>query len=95
MKWLPYVCFYIPIFLNVLNVQAFLSRFVSANIAQAFAYGVVGLMFIGTISLLQEREKWNPILKTWLLFYSCYFGIGLLANVIHENDVQFLKSIII
>lgn len=95
MRWLPYVCFYIPIFLNVLNVQAFLSRFVSVNIAQAFAYGVVGLIFVGTISLLQEREKWNPILKTWLLFYSCYFGIGLLANVVHENDVQFLKSIII
>lgn len=95
MKSFLYVCFYIPIFLNVLNVQAFLSRFISANLAQAFAYGAVGLMLIGTISLLKEKGPWNLILRTWLFYYSCYFGFGLLANVIHGNDVQLLKSLII
>jgi hypothetical protein len=60
------------------------------------AYGNLGLILIGVLFILknQRRERFAKMIKLWLIFYGFYFGIGLVANTIHNNEVPLLKTLI-
>jgi len=96
MKKIGILFFIIPLLLTTLQVQAFLEKFVSESISRYLAYGNLGLILIGVIFFLKDmrKEPFAKMIKLWLIFYGFYFGIGLVANNIHNNEVPLLKTLI-
>ena len=96
MKKIGVLFFIIPLLLTALQVQAFFEKFVSESMSRYLAYGNLGLILIGVIFFLKDkrREPFAKMIKLWLIFYGFYFGIGLLANNIHHNEVPLLKTLI-
>tara|TARA_R110002049_G_scaffold197763_1_gene367829 strand:- start:5262 stop:6449 length:1188 start_codon:yes stop_codon:yes gene_type:complete len=96
MKKIGIILFIIPLILTTLQVQAFFEKFISESSSRTLAYANLGLIFMGIIFFLkdQRREPFTKMIKLWLIFYGFYFGIGLLANTIHQNEVPLLKTLI-
>ena len=94
MKKLIFFCFYIPLILNLLNIQAFISKFVSVSLAQLFAYGSLGLVLIGGFAIMRRIGSFTPLIKTWILFYLAYYSFSLLANAVLQTDPPILKTLI-
>jgi O-antigen ligase len=71
-----------------LNIQAFLSKFLALPEApvQLFAYGILGLTFLGGLAVLHKSEKLPFLNKFWILFYAVYFPLGLIANLVHDTE---------
>ncbi len=86
--------FYGPLVINLLNLQAFVSKFISASIAQLMAYLNVGLIFLGLLLILKQRRKLPKLILLWLLFFSCYFVFGLIANGFHGTQPTILRVLI-
>ncbi|TLP70635.1 O-antigen ligase family protein [Maribacter sp. ACAM166] len=94
MKKRIFICFYIPLFFNILNTQAFISKFISPNLAQLFAYGTLGLILIGGFSMLNQKGSFTPLIKTWTIFYLAYYSFSLLANAVLNTDPPILKNLV-
>ena len=97
MKNLGIIFILIPFVFTALGFQAFVwLRFGSESINQLFAYSKVLSLLLGIFLLFRDERRTSfPILvKFWILFYMFYFGIGLWGNIIHDNEVQLLKTFI-
>lgn len=86
--------FYFPLALNLLNLQAFVSKFISASIAQLMAYINLGIIFLGILFILKKTKRFPRLVLMWFLFFLCYFTFGLLANAIHGTAPPLLKILI-
>ena len=97
MKKLGIIFILIPFVFTSLGVQAFVwLRFGSESINQLFAYSKVLSLLLGIFLLFRDERRiaFPLIVKLWFLFYMFYFGIGLWGNIIHDNEVQILKTFI-
>lgn len=96
MKKIGILFFAIPLVLTILRAQAFVDIFVSESLGKLIAYGNLALIFCGIICFLKDerRDSFPKLIKLWLFFYSLYYGIGLLANIMHNNEVPLLKTLI-
>ena len=92
MKKLGLLCLFVPFVFNTLNVQAFISKFVSGTYSQYFAYMNVGLVILGTLIFIKHKESFTPIIKLWIWFFVLYFIIGTIASFIHDTDSPYLKT---
>ncbi|SDR00211.1 O-antigen ligase family protein [Flagellimonas zhangzhouensis] len=94
MKWIKVCFFYIPLVINLLNIQAFVAKFVSVSLSQMIAYLNVGLIGFGAFLLLKQNKHFPKLVQLWFLFFLCYFVFGFLAVGIHGGTPSILKSII-
>ena len=94
MKKIGLLCMLVPFVFNTLNIQAFITKFVSANAAQSFAYLNVILIIIGTVIFFKHKESFAPIIKLWIWFFVFYYIIGTIASEIHNTDSPYLKTLI-
>ncbi|MDO6819741.1 O-antigen ligase family protein [Zobellia sp. 1_MG-2023] len=88
------LCFYFPLVTNLLNVQAFISNFLSATIAQIFAYGNLMLLIIGVLIIIRQTKPFTPLIKLWFAFYIFYYSIALFANVLLDTTPPILKTLV-
>lgn len=94
MKKLIIFCFYIPLILNILNVQTFIGKFVSTSLAQLLAYGTLSLVLIGGFALIWNKGRFTPLIKSWIIFYLAYYSFSLLANAVLQTDPPILKTLV-
>jgi O-antigen ligase len=94
MKKIGVLCMLLPFVFNTLNIQAFITKFLSANSAQNFAYLNVILVAVGAVLLIKQKEPFAPIIKLWIVFFLCYYVIGTIASEIHGTQSPYLKTLI-
>jgi O-antigen ligase len=94
MKKIGVLCMLLPFVFNTLNIQAFITKFLSANSAQNFAYLNVILVIIGAILLFKQKEPFAPIIKLWIVYFLFYYVIGTIASEIHGTETPYLKTLI-
>ncbi|MBD3661255.1 O-antigen ligase family protein [Arenibacter algicola] len=94
MKKIGLLFFLVPFVLSALNIQSLVGKFISESLSQYLAFLNYGLVLAGTILCLnnKNREKFPSIVKTWFFFYLAYYGLGLLANVVHNNEISLLRT---
>ncbi|WP_340077595.1 O-antigen ligase family protein [Leptobacterium sp. I13] len=94
MKHLGILFLLIPFVLNALNIQAFVTKFVSVSIGQAIAYLNVALLLIGIGFFIKQKRSFPPLIKLWVWFFGCYYVFGLIANAIHQTPAPIIKTLI-
>lgn len=87
MKIIGIFCLLIPFVFSTLEVQAFVTRFVSESWGQLIAYMNVCLVMAGGLIFLAERQAFSKITKIWLLFLVCYYLIGMIATIVHGTPL--------
>ena len=83
-----------PFVTNSLNIQAFITKFISASSAQSFAYLNVIVVAIGGVFFWRNNERFPVLIKLWFSFFLCYYIIGTVAAEIHGTSTPYLKSLI-
>lgn len=94
MKWIKVFFFYTPLVLDLLNIQAFVAKFVSVSLSQMIAYLNVGLIVLGSIFMIKQTKRFPKLVQLWFLFFLCYFAFGFLAVGLHGGTPPILKSLI-
>lgn len=94
MKRIGLLCLLVPFVFNTLNIQAFITKFVSANAAQSFAYLNVILVITGTLIFVRHKESFAPLIRLWCWFFLSYYIFGTVASEIHNTDSPYLKTLI-
>tara|TARA_R110000744_G_scaffold380457_1_gene501307 strand:+ start:3051 stop:4289 length:1239 start_codon:yes stop_codon:yes gene_type:complete len=94
MKKIGLLFFLVPFVLSALNIQSLVGKFISESLSQYLAFLNYGLVIAGAILCLSDknRGKFPSIVKTWFFFYLVYYGLGLLANVVHNNEISLLRT---
>ncbi|MET6991007.1 O-antigen ligase family protein [Sediminicola arcticus] len=94
MKKLISIFFLLPFVFSALNIQAFVTKFVSVSLAQNMAYSNVLLIIAGTILLLKESKPFPYTIKLWIGFFLFYYCFGLIGNILHFPEAPLLKTLI-
>jgi hypothetical protein len=60
------------------------------------AYANMMLLMAGTVLCLsnKDREPFPKLLIAWYLFFLLYYGIGMIANVVHGFEAPYLKTLV-
>ncbi|WP_289039729.1 hypothetical protein [uncultured Zobellia sp.] len=94
MRYLTFLLFYFPLITNVLNVQGFISKFVSESFSQIFAYLNVVFLMLGILLIMRESQKFAVLVKLWIVFYLVYYTFALLANIHLDTQVPLLRTLV-
>ncbi|MEO9890996.1 hypothetical protein [Aurantibacter sp.] len=94
MRFIVNLLFYYPLVANLLNVQAFISKFISPAIAQLFAYTNMALLLVGIAVLIKKSQKFTPIIKLWIAFYILYYMFAVFANIGLGTSISFLNTLV-
>lgn len=79
-KLIVAICYYTPLVISCLNIQAIVSQFISPSISQLMAY--INLMLV-TLGIFLFRNNFGTLSSTnrlWFIFYVLYYSFGLLAT---------------
>lgn len=94
MKFPIFIFFYFPLITNTLNVQGFISKFVSDTNAQIFAYLNILLLIVGIFYMIKKTGKFAFLIKLWIAFYLLYYSFALLANIHLDTQVPLLRTLV-
>ncbi|MBC7915788.1 MAG: O-antigen ligase family protein [Pyrinomonadaceae bacterium] len=94
MKKIGVYCLLVPFVFTTLNVQAFITKFISSSYAQSFAYLNVILVVIGTVVFFRQRQQSSTISNLWFWFFACYWVVGTIASTIHNTPSPYLAAAI-
>ena len=94
MKKIGVLCLLIPFVFTTLNIQEFVSLFVSEDSAQLFAYLNLCLVVIGAGIFFKKQQSFVSIINLWICFYFFYFLIGSISTVLRDTPSPFLPAFI-
>tara|TARA_R110002049_G_scaffold296797_1_gene485183 strand:+ start:15147 stop:16388 length:1242 start_codon:yes stop_codon:yes gene_type:complete len=88
--------FLIPFVFSALSIQALITKFVSVNVGQIIAYLNVLLIIIGIFGILKTKDKqsYPKTITLWFVFFIAYYSLGFFANMVHNYEPPFLKTLI-
>ncbi|MCL8005996.1 O-antigen ligase family protein [Gelidibacter japonicus] len=93
-KLIIYICFYWPLINSCLNIQNFIAKFISQNIAQLIAYSNVLLIILGIFLIKRNAGVLSRMNRLWLIFYIIYYCFGLLAAGVSGFKSPILATLI-
>ena len=94
MKKINYIFFIYPFVISLLNIQVIIALFYSANFAQLVAYSNVLLIIIGIIHNYKNIGTISKTASLWIGFYVVYYFMGLIASVLQENYLPFIRTFV-
>ncbi|ADV50409.1 hypothetical protein Celal_3135 [Cellulophaga algicola DSM 14237] len=94
LKYLIYIFFYVPIFYSCLNLQVFITNFISVSLGQISAYLMIAFIFAGILLVLKKSEEKAPLIKLWIAFYFLYYTFSLIASAVLGNEADILKTLV-
>lgn len=88
--------FTISFIYSAFNIVNFLGMYFSESMSRRVAYLNLILIIAGTVLCFKDktRDKFPPLLVLWYLFFISYYGIGMIANVIHGYEAPYLKTLV-
>ncbi|PYE81702.1 hypothetical protein DFQ11_102276 [Winogradskyella epiphytica] len=93
-KIIVFICFYFPLFSSCLQLQGIVSKFISPNIAQLFAYGNLTLIIIGVVLFKDKVETLSKTNKLWFVFYFMYYSFAILATGINGVRSSIIATLV-
>lgn len=87
-------CILFPFVFSAMNLQGFVSWYVSNSLGQVFAYANLGIIILGISILTKEKLNYSSTAKLWFLFYLFYYFFGLISSVRFNRFDYFFQSII-
>lgn len=94
MRKIVLFCFIFPLIFSLLNIQGFITLFVSNSIAQTFAYFNLVLLIIGIILEIKNTNNFSVSAKLWIIFYVLYYSFGLISTVFSGFDAPIARTIV-
>lgn len=94
MKNIGILCLLIPFVFSALEIQSFITLFMSVSLGQLSVYVNLILVMIGTLIFFNDREDFAPIVKIWIAFFIFYYAIGTCASIVYQTPSPFLSSLI-
>lgn len=93
-KLIVSVCFYLPLVLSCLNIQAIISKFISPDLAQLIAYSNIALIIIGIVLFRRNIKTLSSTARLWFLFYILYYSFGLLASGLSGFQTSIIATLV-
>ncbi|NKI27112.1 hypothetical protein HCG49_11105 [Arenibacter sp. 6A1] len=85
MKKLGIIFFLYGFIVSILNIQQFLTHYISTGVGQSFAYLNLVLLVLGSLIFLKEDGVYSTTAKTWIFFYITYYAFGLVASITFDR----------
>jgi O-antigen ligase len=93
-RFIVIICFYLPLVISCLNLQALISQFISPSIAQLVAYLNLILIIIGVFLFRKNIKTLSTTNKLWFIFYILYYSFGILASGISGFQTSIIATLV-
>lgn len=93
-KLIVAVCFYWPLVSSCLNIQNLISKFISPDVAQIFAYSNLLLIIAGVFLFRKHVKLLSKTNRLWLVFYVLYYLFGILATGISGFQTSIIATFV-
>ncbi|WP_027126763.1 hypothetical protein [Gelidibacter mesophilus] len=77
-----------------MNIQGFVTKFLSVSIAQNLAYFNILLITLGVVILKVNTGRLSKTNQLWLTFYLVYYSFAILASGIYGFDSNILSTLV-
>ncbi|OZV68532.1 O-antigen ligase family protein [Winogradskyella aurantia] len=93
-KLIVSICFYVPLVISCLNLQAMVSKFIAPSLAQLIAYLNLTLIVTGLILFRNNVKTISKTARLWFVFYILYYSFGLLASGVSGFQTSIIATLV-
>ncbi|TPV33370.1 hypothetical protein FJ651_09770 [Paucihalobacter ruber] len=93
-KFIPIICFYVPLVISCLNILGLISKFISPDRAQLVAYLNLVLIIIGSLLFQKKIKTLSSTNQLWFVFYILYYCFGLLATGLYGFQTSIIATFV-
>lgn len=94
MKKFILFCFIYPFVFSGLNIQGWVSLYISSGFGQAMSYLNLVFIFVGMLLLIKDATSYSSTARLWIFFYLMYYSFAVIGSIIYENPFSLLRTLV-
>lgn len=87
-------CLLYPFVFSAMNLQGFVSWYISSQLGQIMAYLNLGVLIVGASIFIKTRAAYSTTARNWIFFYLVYYAFGLISSVKYDRFSYLFQSLI-
>lgn len=94
MKKIVHLFFLVPLTINALNLQDWITLYMGGTVGQLVAYGNVLLVAGGSLLLIKKNKRIMKTASLWVFFFAVHYAISILASALYHNPADIGYTIV-